>query len=187
MKSQYQIRTAGIIGMAAAGLWIIALVIEYRYGLQPPGDGSTLYVVNQLMFSVAFAGYLTMLLGLWKSNAAGNGRFGKISLGIFITAILLFLIGQVVQLIIKKPELSLAPVGGLLQLIGVLLTGIAVVNAKRWDGWQRFAPLLQGTYYLMVFLFVIISNQGPSEFTEAVWTLTWFITSFALFTKSGNM
>lgn len=96
--------------MVSAGLWIIALFIEYQYGLWPPGNSSLLYYIDQFMFFVAMAGYMTMLIGLLKSNAAGSGIFGKITLGIFITGLASLLIAQVVQLLTKNPDLFLYPI-----------------------------------------------------------------------------
>lgn len=70
----------------------------------------------------------------------------------------------------KNPDFFLFPVGGIFQLFGGLLTGIAVILAKRWSGWQRFTPLLQGLYYLFVlFLPILISNQSPSQLRETLW------------------
>ena len=187
MTPQNQIRTASVIGMVSAVLWIVALFIEYQFGLLPPGNGSILYYIDQFMFFAALAGYLIMLIGLLKSGAAGNGVFGKISQGIFITGLAALLIAQVVQLLTRNPDFFLYPIGGIFQLLGGLLTGIAVVIAKRWAGWQRFAPLLQGLYYLIVlFLPIVISNRSPSQLTEALWEGTWFITSLALYTNSRN-
>jgi hypothetical protein len=187
MNSKHQIRVSSVVGMASAGLWLVALFIEYRFGLQPPGDGSLMYFANQIMFLVALAGYLIMLLGLWKSKAAGDGVLGKISLGIFIAGLVSLLIAQIAQWLTNNPDFFLFPVGGVLQLLGGLLTGIAVVIAKRWNGWQRFAPLLQGSYYLIVlFVPIAIANQSPAQLGESIWQVTWFITSLALFTKSGN-
>lgn len=187
MNSKNQIRISSIIGMASAGLWLIALFIEYRYGLQPPGNGNFIYFADQSMFFIALAGYLIMLLGLWKSKAAGNGVFGKISLGIFIAGLAALLVAQIVQWLTKNPDFFLYPVGGIFQLLGGLLAGIAVVTAKRWAGWQKYAPLLQGLYYLLaLFLPIVISDQSPTQFSESLWQVTWFITSLALFTKSGN-
>jgi hypothetical protein len=187
MNSKNQIRVSSIIGMASAVLWLIALSIEYRYGLQPPGNGSMLYYADQALFFVALAGYLVMLLGLWRSKAAGVGILGKSGLGIFIAALVALLIAQVVQLLTKNPDFFLYPVGGILQLLGGLLTGIAVVVAKRWEGWQRYAPLLQGLYYLALFVLLIVgSNGGPTQLGESLWQVTWFITSLALFTKSSE-
>ncbi len=187
MNSKNQIRISSIIGMVSAGLWLIALFVEYRYGLQPPGNGSFTYFADQSLFFIALAGYLTMLLGLWKSKAAGESVFGKASLSVFIAGLVSLLIAQIVQWLTKNPDFFLFPVGGIFQLLGGLLTGIAVVTAKRWDGWQKYAPLLQGLYYLIVlFLPIVISDQSPTQLSESLWQVTWFITSLALFTKSRN-
>jgi hypothetical protein len=187
MKFKNSIRSHSIIGMASAVFWLIALVIEYRNGLQPPGDGSSIYFADQTLFFIALVGYLIMLLGLWESKAVGDSVFGKISLGLFIIGLASLLIAQIVQLLTKNPNFFLYPIGGILQLLGGLLTGIAVITAKRWTGWQRFSPLMQGLYYLIVlFLPIVISNQSPSQLTESLWQVTWFITSFALYTKSDN-
>jgi hypothetical protein len=188
MNSKNQIRISGIVGMSSACLWLIALFIEYHYGLLPPGNGSLLYFANQIMFFIALAGYLIMLLGLWKSKASGDGAFGKISVGIFIAGLASLLIAQVVQWLTKNPDFFLFPVGGIFQLLGGLLTGISVVTKKRWTGWQKYALLLQGLYYLIaLFLPILISNQSPTQLSEALWQVTWFITSLALFTKSNNI
>jgi hypothetical protein len=187
MNSKIQIRISSVVGMASAGLWLIALFIEYRYDLQPPGNGSLLYYADQIMFFLAQAGYLIMLLGLWKSKAAGDGSFGKISLGIFVLGLVSLLIAQLFQWLTKNPDFFLYPVGGIFQLLGGLLTGIAMVTAKRWEGWQKYTLLLQSTYYLIaLFLPLLISNQSPTQLRESLWQVTWFITSLALFTKSSN-
>jgi len=184
MNFKNKTRASSIIGMVAAGLWLVALFIEYQYSLLPPGDGSWLYYADQFMFFIALTGYLVMLLGLWQSKAMGENKFGKISLGIFITGIAALLIAQIFQLIIHNPDFFLYPVGGIFQLLGGVLTGIAVVAAKRWNGWQRFAPLLQGLYYLIVlFIPIVVSNQSPTQLTEGLWQVMWFITSLALFTN----
>lgn len=176
---------AAVVGMASAILWLIALTIEYAFHLQPPGNGSLLYYLNQLLFFIAMAGYFILLLGLWQAKAAGNGVFGKISLGIFIAGLVALLIAQIVAMITHNPDFFLYPIGGMLQLLGGLLTGIAVVTARHWDGWQRYAPLLQGLYYLALILSLVIFNQPPTQVSEALWQIAWFITSLALYTNTS--
>ncbi len=44
--------------MLAAVVWVIALVIEYQYGLRPPGNGSRQYKADQAAFFLAQVGYL---------------------------------------------------------------------------------------------------------------------------------
>lgn len=187
MNIKKQTRIASIAGMISSGLWLIGLFIEYRYDLLPPGNGSFLYYADQIIFFIAQAGYLIMLLGLWKSFAVGNGRFGNISLGIFIVGIVSLLITQLVQWFTKNPDFFLYPVGGIFQLLGGLLTGIAIITANRWGGWQKYTLLVQGLYYLIVlFLPILFFNQSPTQLSESLWQVTWFTTSLALFTKSSN-
>ncbi len=173
--------------MASACIWIAALFIEYGFHLQPPGNGSFMYYADQALFFIAMAGYIRMLAGLWQAKAAGTGLFGKISLGIFITGLSALLVAQIVQLLSNDPNFFLFPIGGLLQLLGGLLTGIAAAVSGHWDGWQRFAPLLQGLYYLAALILpLILFNRPPSQLGEAIWQVTWFITSLALYTKAGQ-
>ncbi len=180
-------RNAAVAGMVSAIIWLIALTVEYIFHLQPPGNGSLLYYLVQLLFFIAMLGYVFLLLGLWQAKAAGEGVFGKISLGIFITGLAALLIASIVSALTNNPDFFLFPIGGMLQMLGGLLTGIAVVTAKRWDGWQRFAPLLQGLYYLIVLILVlVIFSQPPTQLSESIWQVTWFLTSLALFTKTRD-
>lgn len=184
MITKNLMRISGLVGMVSAAVWLLAIFIQSHYGVEPPGDGSFLYYADQILYFIALAGYLVMLLGMWQAKAAGDGVFGKISLGLFIAGLASLLIASIVQLLTNNTDFFLFPVGGIFQLLGGLLTGIAVATSKRWDGWQRFAPLLQGLFYLIVlFLPVVVSNQSPTDLGQSIWQVTWFITSMALFTK----
>src|SRR5260370_16716835 len=80
--------------MLAAVVWVIALVIEYHYGLRPPGDGSSQYRAGQAAFFLAQVGYLDMLIGLFQSRAGGDGRFGRTAIGIWIIAVAAIALAQ---------------------------------------------------------------------------------------------
>lgn len=179
-------RNAALTGMASAILWLVALTIEYTFHLLPPGNGSLLYYFDQVLFFISMTGYVILLLGLWQAKAAGAGVFGKISLGLFIVGLVALLIAQIAAGLTRNPDFFLYPIGGLLQMLGGLLTGIAVATTRRWNGWQRFAPLLQGLYYLALILALVVFNQPPTQLTESIWQVTWFITGLALFTKTGD-
>lgn len=124
MDRSNQVRIASITGMVSAALWLFALTIEHRYDLQPPGDGSLLYYSDQIVFFAALAGYLIMLLGLWKSKAVGYSVFGRVSLGIFLAGIVSLLIAQIVQWLTSNPDFFLFPVGGIFQLVGGFWLGL---------------------------------------------------------------
>ena len=134
---------------------------------------------------MAFAGYVTMLLGLLRSKAAGDSFLARLALGIFVAGLVSLLIAQIIQWFTSNPDFFIFPVGGVFQLLGGLGTGIAVIAARRWHGWQRFAPLLQGLYYAFVlFLPIALADRSPTLVTEGLWQVTWFTTSLALFTES---
>jgi len=188
MNLKAQMRTLGMVGMCAAVLFLAALFIEYAFGLFSRGDGSVLYYIDSALFFIAQIGFLILLLALWQAKVAGNGIFGRIALGIFISAMIALLIAQAVSLLTNNPDIILYPIGGLLQLIGCLLTGIAVVAGKSWDGWQSYVILIQSIYLLIaIMLPLFIANQEPTLLTESLWQVTWFLTGLALFTQAGRL
>jgi hypothetical protein len=168
-----------IAGMAGAAFFIFNLIIEYRYDLFPPGEGP-LYVANQLGFFAGMIGLLIMLVGLWRARAAGDGWFGRLALGLFIVAWTLLILGGFISLFTGNADSFLQPLGGLGGLLGAVLTGIAVVLARRWTGWQRFAPLAQGLF--MPAMMIIRGEFQPTFVIEVVWMGLWFLTSLALYT-----
>ena len=184
--------------MVAAVVWLIALVVEFQFGLQPPGDGSAAYRADQAAFALAQLGYLIMLVGLFRSRAGGDRTFGRIAILIWVIGIAALVLGQFLALlgILFVP---LLPIGGLGQVIGSILTAIAVWRAGRWQGWRRLAPVIWAIY--TVFLLVSVATDlpgvtisarapnpttSPTELTEAVWEVAWFLVGLALYIESGR-
>lgn len=181
MKTQNNTHLFAIAGMAGAAFFIFNLLIEYRYDLFPPGSGP-LFVANGLGFYASMIGLLLMLVGMWRARAAGDGRFGRLALGFFIAAWTALILGGFISLFTGNADFFLLPVGGLGGLLGSLLTGIAVLLARRWTGWQRFAPLAQGLF--MPSMMILRGTPEPTFVIEVVWMVLWFLTSLALYTMS---
>lgn len=182
MFHENRTRTAGILGMLGALLFFIALLIEYRYELFPPGGG-TLYVLNQVHFIVAMSGILLMLWGMRAAKAGGSGRFASISLTLFPIGWAMLILGGIVSLISGNADSILYPMGGLTILIFGPLAGIAVAKDQKWQGWTRYAPLLQGLYFLLVMMILPLILNGspdPTLMTESLWMVTWFLMGLAL-------
>lgn len=176
-------QTASILGMFGAILFFVALLIEYQYGLFPPGSG-TLYAINQIMFSVAMSCIWVMLWGMRAVKAGGDGRFARISLTVFPIGWGALVLASIISLITGNNDNPLYPLGGLTIMLFGLLAGIAVAIGKNWHGWIRFAPLLQGVYYLLVMMILPLILTGsiePTLPTESLWMATWFLMSLALF------
>ncbi|MCE7986700.1 MAG: hypothetical protein DYG89_36465 [Caldilinea sp. CFX5] len=183
MENQHRIRSAALLCMAGALLWIVALLIQYRYGLFAP-DGGALYVINQSMFALAMIGHMLGVLGLvWAQPV--NGRFGMITLGLFLAGWCALFVALTFSLLTGSAALDLLlPIGGILGNLCGLLAGIAIVVARRWGGWQRYAVLIYGLYFALVLLAPnLIAGQEPTLITEAGWELTWLLIGAALYTS----
>ena len=182
MESSHRIRTAGMSCIAGAVVWIIALVVEYSFGLKPPGTG-TLFYLNQAMFLVAMGGFVMGIVGLiW-----GDGWFGKLALGLFAAGWIVLIVAGIVAAINGNYDLPLFPIGGLVSTVGGLLAGIALAVARRWHGWQRWSVLLYALYYLAALMLpLIIANQAPTLITESFWGLAWMVIGLAVYTSNGT-
>ena len=82
MEPTYRIQFAGWCGIVGAALWVVAVVIEHAFNLQPPNSG-TLFYANQAMSCVAEVGWVIAIIGLMWAHAAGDGWFGTIALDLF--------------------------------------------------------------------------------------------------------
>ncbi len=183
--------------MTGAILWMIALAVEYQYGLRPPGNGSGLYKADQGAFFVAQAAYLVMLLGIYRSRAGGDGWFGRAAIGIWIIAVAALVLAQILG-VFGLSAMFLLPVVGVGQILGSLFTSVAVWRAARWTGWRRFAPTLWTVYFLVTIGAVIAaipivtipaaapSPRAPSPLVEALWQGAWFLVGLALYVEAGR-
>lgn len=185
MESANRIRSAGTVLIGAGALWAVAIVIEYTFGLKPPNHG-TLYAIDQGMFFLAQAGFITGIFGLMRARAAGDGWFGRLALGLFALGWIVLLIAEPLAWITRDNNLPLFPIGGLVAALGGLLAGVAVVIARRWSGWQRFSVLLYGMYYMLGLLLpLIIAHHGPTLVTESLWGLAWLPMGAALVSRQA--
>jgi hypothetical protein len=198
MNARRAIRASGVAGMAAATVWVIALIVEYRYGLQPPGDASGLYKADQAAFFVAQVGYLVMLGGLFSLRAGGDGWFGRAAIGLWGLGVAAIVIGQALGFF-GVSAIFLLPTSGVGQIVGSVLTAVAVWRAGRWSAWRRFAPAAWTVYFLVLIGSVIAAipsvtipaagpnPRGPSPLAEGVWQGAWFLVSLAVYVEAGRM
>jgi hypothetical protein len=197
LKASWAIRAGAVAGMVAAVVWVIALVIEYQYGLRPPGNGSSQYKADQAAFLLAQVGYLAMLIGLFLSRAGGDGLFGRAAIGIWIIAIAAIVLAQALG-VFGVTDIFLLPIGGVGQILGSVLTSVAIWRAGRWTGWRRFAPAIWTVYFLVTigaavaaipFLSIPAAAPNPvapSPPVEALWQAAWFLLSLALYIEAGR-
>ena len=181
--------------MVAAAVWIVALFIEYQYGLRTPSGGNAAYQGDQAAFLVASVGYLALLIGLFPSSAGGDGLFGRVAIGIWVIALTAVALSQALSFV-GVTAVFLLPIGGVGQILGSLFTSIVVWRAGRWTGWRRWAPAIwTATFFVTIGAAIAAiptlsipaaspNPTAPSPVLEGLWQVAWFLLGLALYIEA---
>jgi hypothetical protein len=183
MENKSAALTAGLIGMAGAVCSISAIVIHNSFNL------STSPSLNNLFQILGEAGYIGQAFGIlgliW--GGAVKSRFGKIAVALFALGTLFIVIAGLIVQITGAADSLLFPIGGLISMLGIILTGIAVFIDKSWSGWRWYVLLLFTGYeilFIMVPLFAgLESSDGPGMLQELGQAILWFLIGLAVYTS----
>lgn len=198
MEASRTIRALAVAGMVGAAVAVIALFVEYKYGLRTASAGRAAYEADQAGFFVAAVGYIAIVIGLFRSRAGGDGWFGRIAIGIWLTAITAIALGELLGLAGVSEPFVLLPIGGVGQILGSILTSIAVWRAGRWTGWPRWAPATWTVIFFVTIVAAITTipvlcipaadpyPTAPAPALEGLWQVTWFVLSLALYVQAGR-
>lgn len=83
--------------------------------------------------------------------------------------LLLPLAGSVCHLAVPLFPFPFAPLGTVLNALGMLIVGIASFRVGIWTGWQRFAPLGMGLFNLTVQLPLLLLLHTPPYQVIPIW------------------
>lgn len=105
----------------------------------------------------AFLLLLIGLVGFARSGAAGDLSFGRMGIGLALIGQALTIPYELFQPDLLYPALGIA--AGLLIGIGMLLSGVAVLQANQWQTWRKFTPIIYGLYPLvLVFIYPLLES-----------------------------
>lgn len=188
MQSNNRVQIAGLMGMTGAVLWAVVNILEVTFGLYPPGGSGPLYVTNQLLALIALAGVAVGILGIsWGGGVVG--KIGNTGVWLFALGHLLIIVGGIMALFTgsdDSPIFIVFPVGGLMMDVGALITGLTVVSAGRWSGWQRYMPLIYAAYLWLAievpFIMGVYGEQGPTGMVEIIQDIGLFFVALAVYT-----
>jgi hypothetical protein len=173
-----KVRTTGVLCAVGGAAWLVNGAVSLVLS-QPSGAA---FGISEVLWITIQVLLLIGVVGLALSGAA-PGWFGGISLGIALVGRLDFVIAEIHSLIIGDDS-DLLPLGALITAAGMTLVGIVVLRAKRWGGWQRFAPLLTGVYpFVVMFPFIFITDE-PSQLAIVGWGLLWLLLGYAIWTNA---
>ena len=177
------IRTAGLWCILGA---LIGIGVGVKEGLAPTAWGTTMFVVMQLFALIANALVFVGVIGLARSGAAGEGWLAKIGLGLALFASALFLPLELYIIFNLEVGGMLLGISALLQGLGLLLAGIAVVRARRWHGWQRWIPLICGLYTFLVLIPALaLSPEGYNAWALVGWQIPFALLGLALYQQGA--
>lgn len=164
-----------VVGGTTAGagtLWFVSGIAGVLFPrLNEPDTvpfliGGVVAAVNLVLLLVGF-------LGVAWGGALG-GRLGKIFFAVAMLGYALMVVGAVQTLAgvgpLIDPEAGLALiylVERLIAAVFTLLTGIAVLTARRWRGWSMFTPLLLGLCLLIGELGSLVVFGQPNQVLNA--------------------
>ena len=131
------------------------------------GPDSQYFLPSQIGFIIVQTLMFVGFLGVWWSHGVGRGIFDKIAFGLGWLGHFLFVAAEIFSLATGSEDLL--AVAALSTVVGLILTGIAVLRTQRWRGWGRWTPLLAGIYPLIgMFPFLIIYGE-PSYLSVGLW------------------
>lgn len=166
----HRIQLAGMLYGVGGAIWFLLIVGATILSIPFGQPQTTAFYVFEALFVILQSFLLVGFFGIWWSRGVGHGLYGKVAFGLAALGHLLFVLVEAHSLILGELS-SLFPLAPLVSAVGILLTGIAVLTAKQWQGWTRWMPLLTGLYpWLFMFPFLFITGE-PSEYAIGMWGL----------------
>jgi hypothetical protein len=178
--SSRALRSAAAAGAAGVLISIITS-LAVPAGLMS-GDSSptwnTTDLVTDMLLVAGLAGF--------AASGAARGWLARIGLSLALAGLVLFTLAAVLGFGSVHAGETLHPVSVPLTGMGMLLTGVAAIRTRRWDGWRRLAPLVCGVVPFAVELpgFIAFGDSTALHyFIACTWT-AWLILFTALWSQS---
>jgi hypothetical protein len=178
-RTDHRIGPLVLAGVAAQAVgWSVTIALGGEYGSRV---GATFGSVGWGLGWLLFAGALLLVVRNRISGDGVSGRFPLVAVAAgacYVVAEIYWTInltagGRDAAMIEQDAMVVLLPAGALLGSIGMILTGVGSVRARRWTGWHRWAPLLPGVFPF-VGMFPVAAVAGAPMLVSLVgWSLSW--------------
>ena len=143
-------------------------------------DGTAGFYTTETAWLAVHLLLLAGLVGLVRSSATGELAWGARGFAVAILGRIIFLLGELAALVVGHDDLFLFPVAAVLTGVGMIVGGLAVVRAGRWDGPLRYAPLAMGAYpFVAMFPVLAITGERPDA-ALSCWGLTMLAVGIAM-------
>jgi hypothetical protein len=138
--------------------------------------------------SIWCAGAIAGLLGLIQLNVLGMNPVVKALGFVPIIGFAMLIVANILQVsgVYTTDTNTLAGIGWLVEMAGMVLVGILAIAAKTWTGWRRFIPLLTVVTAPLAFgLGSLIGNITlPVKLVYATWIILGYLVATTELRKS---
>lgn len=174
MNLSQRLSIAGWCGILGGGLYFLHSAFGELLFAGTPGTPG--FALSAGFAAANFVLLLVGFVGIAWGNGLG-GRLGRIIFGVAALGYALMVVGALLMVAgvgpITDPERAVSLVyllGRLIAVVFTVFTGIAVLVARRWRGWTRFAPLLLGLWPLIGEAgYVAVTGNTPNAIVNATW------------------
>ena len=177
MKSSSFVRWSGLCLILAGLMHLVIGPLQQIAPVEPP---SLDFSIRNGLIALTHALVLVGIIGLARSGAAGDGWLGKIGLGLAIIMGALFIPAELSIQVNQPLGSTLDGICSMGLGLGMILTGIAVLRAGRWQGWRRYIPLLFGLYPFLVIMPFIFLTGAPNFVAIGGWGVFTLLLGVAL-------
>ena len=146
--------------------------------------------VTEVIWTIAHLFMLIGTIGFARSGAVGSSRLGSIGNWIAIVGMALIVpcelgyaffataVDDSSEVMFLDSAMGLAT---MVAALGFLLAGSAMLRAGRWQGWQRFIPLLCGAFVVVVLMPIIFTLPDLFLWPVAGWSACFVPLGIALY------
>jgi hypothetical protein len=141
---------------------------------------NTIDLVTDVLLAAGLVGFST--------SGAARGRLARIGLSLAFAGLTVFALAAVLGFSNANAGETLHPISVPLTGIGMLLTAVATIHTRHWNGWQRLAPLLCGIVPFAVELpgFITFGDSAALYYLIACTWTAWLILFTALWSQSSQ-
>lgn len=195
------IRTAGILCFWAATLGATSgIYLAFIDPAVPESQWSyplnvTAFAAIQVWFALQHIGLLLGLIALRWTGALGQSTLGRIGHLVAIASMLGFALTELAA-ILPANDTKDSPLVGLLGAAygvfsialgaALVVEGIAVLQAKVWQGWPRWIPLALGVWVFLPMLPALALSFGGARFAIAGWMLLFAALGWVLMRRAKS-
>ncbi len=180
---------AGLLG-AAGGIYLALrtpLVGEDMWTYPQRAGGE--FATTQTIFAVTHLGMILGLLALRWCGAVPYNRLGGLGHVVAVSGMALLTINELVAIRVAGEATDSASAGTVGALYGVaaimiglgmIAAGIAAVRDGEWSGWQRWLPLVLGTWLFVPTMPALFVEGDLARLALAGWALLFAVLGWVL-------